>query len=112
MGCSSVLHEGDAVTVTIANIIEKNTTPPARFTQSTLIAALTNAHKYVKNPDLRETVKEIKGIGTEATRSTIIEQLIDAGMMIEKTAKKKAELYVSDSVKELLACRTKLLTLT
>lgn len=98
------LHEGDAITVTIANIIEKNTTPPARFTQSTLIAALTNAHKYVKNPDLRETVKEIKGIGTEATRSTIIKQLIDAGMMIEKTAKKKAELYVSDSVKELLAC--------
>lgn len=98
------LHEGDAVNLTIANIIEKNTTPPARFTQSTLIAALTNAHKFVKNPDLRETVKEIKGIGTEATRSTIIKQLIDAGMLIEKTAKKKAELYVSDSVKELLAC--------
>lgn len=98
------LHEGDTVTVTIANIIEKNTTPPARFTQSTLIAALTNAHKFVKNPDLRETVKEIKGIGTEATRSTIIKQLIDAGMLIEKTAKKKAELYASESVKELLAC--------
>lgn len=98
------LHEGDAVNLTIANILEKNTTPPARFTQSTLIAALTNAHKFVKNPDLRETVKEIKGIGTEATRSTIIKQLIDAGMMIEKTAKKKAELYVSESVKELLAC--------
>lgn len=99
-----VLHEGDAVNLTIANVIEKNTAPPARFTQSTLIAALTNAHKYVKNPDLRETVKEIKGIGTEATRSTIIKQLIDAGMLIEKTAKKKAELYVSGSVKELLAC--------
>ena len=98
------LHEGDAVNLTIANIIEKNTTPPARFTQSTLIAALTNAHKFVKNPELRETVKEIKGIGTEATRSTIIKQLIDAGMLIEKTAKKKAELYVSESVKELLCC--------
>lgn len=98
------LHEDDVVNLTIANIIEKNTTPAARFTQSTLIAALTNAHKFVKNPDLRETVKEIKGIGTEATRSTIIKQLIDAGMFIEKTAKKKAELYVSDSVKELLAC--------
>lgn len=98
------LHEGDAVNLTIANIIEKNTTPPVRFTQSTLIAALTNAHKFVKNPELRETVKEIKGIGTEATRSTIIKQLIDAGMFIEKTAKKKLELYVSDSVKELLAC--------
>lgn len=98
------LHDGDAVNLTVANIIEQNTTPPVRFTQSTLIAALTNAHKYVKNPELKETVKEIKGIGTEATRSTIIKQLIDAGMLIEKTAKKKAELYVSESVKELLAC--------
>ena len=98
------LHEGDAVNLTIANILERNTTPPARFTQSTLIAALTNAHKFVKNPDLRETVKEIKGIGTEATRSTIIRQLIEADMLIEKAVKKKVELYVSESVKELLAC--------
>lgn len=98
------LHEGDVVNVTIANIVEKNTTPPARFTQSTLIAALTNAHKYVKNPELRETVKNNKGIGTEATRSTIIKQLLDSGMLIEKPSKKKQELYVSDSVKELLAC--------
>lgn len=42
------LHEGDEVNLTIANILERNTTPPARFTQSTLIAALTNAHKFVK----------------------------------------------------------------
>lgn len=99
-----VLHEGDAVSLTLASIVEKNTVPPVRFTQSTLIAALTNAHKYVKNPELRETVKNIKGIGTEATRSTIIKQLLDSGMLIEKPSKKKQELYVSDSVKELLAC--------
>lgn len=99
-----VLHEGDAVSLTMASIVEKNTVPPVRFTQSTLIAALTNAHKYVKNPELRETVKNIKGIGTEATRSTIIKQLLDSGMLIEKPSKKKQELYVSDSVKELLAC--------
>lgn len=43
-----VLHEGDAVSLTLASIVEKNTVPPVRFTQSTLIAALTNAHKYVK----------------------------------------------------------------
>ena len=99
-----VLHEGDAVSLTLASIVEKNTVPPVRFTQSTLIAALTNAHKYVKNPELRETVKNIKGIGTEATRSTIIKQLLDSGMLIEKPSKKKQELYVSDSVKYLLTC--------
>ena len=99
-----VLHEGDAVSLTLVSIVEKNTVPPVRFTQSTLIAALTNAHKYVKNPELRETVKNIKGIGTEATRSTIIKQLLDSGMLIEKPSKKKQELYVSDSVKDLLTC--------
>lgn len=98
------LQENDNVILTVANIIEKNTTPPARFTQSTLIAALTNAHKYVLNPGLREKIKDIKGIGTEATRSTIIKQLIDSGMFIEKVNKKTTELYVSDPVKELIAC--------
>lgn len=98
------LQENGVVILTVANVIEKNTTPPARFTQSSLIGALTNAHKYVKNPDLREKIKNIKGIGTEATRSTIIKQLIDSGMFIEKPNKKAAELYVSDSVKELLNC--------
>lgn len=49
---------------------------------------MTNAHKYVKNSELREIVKDIKGIGTEATRSTLIKQLLDAGMLIEKSAKK------------------------
>lgn len=98
------LQENDNVILTVANVIEKNTTPPARFTQSSLIGALTNAHKYVQNPVLREKLKNIKGIGTEATRSTIIKQLIDSGMFIEKVNKKTTELYVSDPVKELIAC--------
>lgn len=98
------LKENDTLTMASISIAEKSTTPPQRFTQDTLIGALTQAHKYVKNKDLAQTVKEIKGIGTEATRSTIIDDLIKAGQLIEKTAKKKKELYVSDAVKELLAC--------
>ena len=98
------LREGEAVTFLTPSIDEKNTTPPARFTQDTLIGALTNAHKYVNDASLREVVKDIKGIGTEATRSSILEDLIKSGMLLEVANKKKKELFVSETVKELLAC--------
>ena len=98
------IKEGESVTLLTPSIVEKNTTPPARFTQDTLIGALTNAHKYVNDTSLREVVKDIKGIGTEATRSSIMEDLIKSGMLIEVANKKKKELFVSDTVKELLAC--------
>lgn len=87
------------------SINEKNTTPPARFTLDTLIGAMTNAHKYVKDASLKDTLKSVKGIGTEATRSTTLDDLLKAGMLIEKeNDKKKKELYVSESAKELIEC--------
>lgn len=95
-------QEGDKLIISSLEIPEKETTPPKRFTQDTLIGALTSAHKYVKDPGLREIVKNVKGLGTEATRSTIIEDLIKSGQFIEKANKKRKELFVSDSVKELL----------
>lgn len=98
------VKENEDVVLLTPNIVEKNTVPPARFTQDTLIGALTNAHKYVNDASLRDVVKDIKGIGTEATRSSIMEDLIKSGMLIEVANKKKKELFVSETVKELLAC--------
>ena len=53
----------------------KKTTPPARFTEGTLIKAMTNIHQLVDNPELKKRLKETAGIGTEATRAGIIETL-------------------------------------
>ena len=55
----------------------KQTTPPKRFTEGPLLAAMTNIWRFVSpdNPN-RELLKECKGIGTPATRDTIISELM------------------------------------
>ena len=69
-------------------IDKKATKPPSRFTAATLLQAMKEIHKFVKNEDLKKQLKAVSGIGTEATRATIIEELISRGFMKE-TGKKK-----------------------
>ena len=58
------------------DLLEKETRPPKRFTEGTLLAAMANIYRFMdpKNPN-REKLKEVKGIGTPATRDTIISEL-------------------------------------
>ncbi len=58
-----------------ANLAEKQTTPPEYFNDGTLLAAMTGIARYVTNADIRKTLKETDGLGTEATRAGIIELL-------------------------------------
>ncbi|MBL4796894.1 MAG: DNA topoisomerase III [Oleispira sp.] len=58
-----------------ANLIEKQTTPPEHFNDGTLLAAMTGIARYVTNAEIRKTLKETDGLGTEATRAGIIELL-------------------------------------
>jgi len=57
-------------------LLEKETKPPKRFTEGTLLAAMANIYRFMdpKNPN-RDKLKEVKGIGTPATRDTIISEL-------------------------------------
>ena len=67
---------GDKIAKGDYSILNKKTKPPKRFTEGTLIAAMTNIWKFMKadNPN-RKKMKEVKGIGTPATRDTIIAEL-------------------------------------
>ena len=56
-------------------IKESQTKPPARFTEATLLSAMESAGKLVEEEELREAMAA-KGLGTPATRATIIEGLI------------------------------------
>ncbi len=64
-------------TVKTAKIdVEANVTkPPARFTEATLLGAMEGAGKLIEDEELRDAMIE-KGLGTPATRATIIEGLI------------------------------------
>src|SRR5438045_1373588 len=57
---------------------QNETKPPARFNEATLLSAMEGAGKLVEDEELREAMRE-KGLGTPATRSTIIEGLIHDG---------------------------------
>ncbi|WP_229711339.1 DNA topoisomerase 3 [Pectinatus frisingensis] len=70
------LAVGDKIEKANYSIADKVTTPPKRFTEGTLLAAMANIWRFVdaENPN-REKLKEVKGIGTPATRDTIIAEL-------------------------------------
>lgn len=57
---------------------EKETKPPSRFTEGSLIITMEKAGKYIENEELREQIKTC-GIGTSATRAGIIKKLSDIG---------------------------------
>jgi DNA topoisomerase-3 len=57
---------------------EKETKPPRRYTEGSLLAAMETAGKLVDEEELREAMKD-SGIGTPATRAAIIERLLQVG---------------------------------
>lgn len=60
---------------------EKKTEPPKRFTDKTLLAAMLSAGKELDDAALRKLLSDPKtgGIGTEATRASIVETLETRG---------------------------------
>jgi DNA topoisomerase-3 len=72
------LERGEAVETTHAESLEKETKPPRRYSDASLLAAMEGAGKLVDDEALREAMHE-SGIGTPATRAAIIERLIDVG---------------------------------
>ena len=55
--------------------IEKETQPPKAFTEGTLLTAMKTANKTVDDEEAIKILQEVEGIGTEATRASIIETL-------------------------------------
>ncbi len=56
-------------------VIANQTRPPARFNEATLLSAMEGAGKLVEDEELREAMRA-KGLGTPATRASIIEGLV------------------------------------
>lgn len=69
------MKQGDGVTCTQAVRKDAKTKPPARFTEGTLTRAMENIHKFVPDPEHKRMLRDGDGIGTSATRASIISEL-------------------------------------
>jgi DNA topoisomerase-3 len=85
-----------AVKSVAANALK--TSPPALYTEGTLIDAMKGVAKLVSDPRLKQKLKETTGIGTNATRAGIIKGLIDRGFIV----KKGKSLLASDTARALI----------
>ncbi len=69
------VRDGESANAVEVEPVKKETRPPARYNDSTLLSAMETAGKRVEDEDLRDAMSE-RGLGTPATRAAIIENLI------------------------------------
>jgi DNA topoisomerase III len=69
------LEQGQKVRCASAEVEAKETKPPPRYSEATLLSAMETAGKLIDDEELREAMKE-SGLGTPATRAETIETLI------------------------------------
>ena len=72
------LEQNERVQTREIESVRKETKPPRRYSDASLLGAMETAGKLVEDDELREAMKE-SGIGTPATRAAIIERLIAVG---------------------------------
>ncbi len=75
------INKDDTVIIEKLNLEEGTTSAPTRFTEGTLIKMMKNPVKYVEEKQDKDTLKKIEGIGTEATRASIIKELKERGLI-------------------------------
>ena len=75
------LRDGESARLRDPGIEDKETRPPPRYREGTLIEAMQNAWRFVEDEALRARLKEAKGIGTPATRAEIIAGLKKQGFL-------------------------------
>lgn len=78
------MTQGQQILCQDSKCLEKKTTPPPRFTEGSLIKAMTNVHTLVTDPEQKKKLKEKKGIGQEATRTQILETLFKRELLLRK----------------------------
>ena len=72
------IADGTPGKITKATVEAKQTKPPDAYTEGTLIADMKAVGKFVTDPEKKKILKETSGIGTEATRASIIKRLRSA----------------------------------
>lgn len=80
-GALPPFSDNDPVKAIEAGVAAKQTVPPPRYTDASLVLAMIEAWRHVQDQEVRAILKETEGIGTEATRSSIVENLLKRGLV-------------------------------
>ncbi len=84
------LSVGEIADVLQVSPVTAQTKPPASFTEGTLIKAMQNIYNFVPDGPFKKVLKDGDGIGTSATRASIIAELKKKGFLELKGKKIKA----------------------
>jgi DNA topoisomerase-3 len=72
------VDDGERGTCEQAEVLEKQTKPPARYSEASLLRDMETAGKQIEDEELRQAMKDA-GLGTPATRAETIEKLLRVG---------------------------------
>lgn len=79
------IAEGDCINLQGGEVVNKKTSPPAYFTEGSLINAMASIARFVDDEKMKKVLRDADGLGTEATRADIIEKLKTVGFIkVEK----------------------------
>ncbi|KEI16597.1 DNA topoisomerase III [Clostridium haemolyticum] len=94
------INKGDTLKINSISKTKGETKPPKPFNEGTLLSAMENPVKYMReeSKELKKTIAETGGIGTVATRADIIEKLFNT-FLIEKRGK---DIFITSKGKQLL----------
>jgi DNA topoisomerase-3 len=74
---------GEKIVCEDVEIREKKTRPPLRFTDASLMAAMSSIAPYVETTEMQQDLHDLDGLGTESTRAFIIETLFKRGYLMK-----------------------------
>ncbi|CAI8895217.1 DNA topoisomerase 3 [Chryseobacterium sp. IT-36CA2] len=75
---------GDELKISKTELLEKTTQPPKLYTEADLLSAMENAGRSIENKEEQKALSNI-GIGTPATRASIIETLLSRNYITRKS---------------------------
>jgi len=81
-----------------STVLEKQTQAPQHFTDASLLAAMTGISRYVQDKETRAILRDTDGLGTEATRASIIELLFKRQFL----QRKGKQIFATETGKSLI----------
>lgn len=96
------LKPNEMLKETAVNQETKKTSPPPRFTESSLLDEMQTLKDFlrdVEDEQIRKILKSTEGLGTEATRAAIIDRLFEMGYM----EKKRGKIHSTEKGRNLIA---------